>query len=148
MLRHSEALAEESTVCYVCPPFWKEGDRLRWRIFIHHTLKNPQSFGQPLSVKGHKNGFLTFVRNDIFYFLLNFFPRNSIKSTIPIQITKQITAHKIWLLSHEIASNWFGRMFFQVTSSSQILLREAFQGQILFKEPSINPVNEARVIIL
>ena len=76
-----------------------------------------------------------------FYFLLNFFPKNSINSTIPIPTIKQIMAHKSWF-SHWY---WFGKIFFAVHKFAS---KVSFQGQILFKEPSINPVNEARVIIL
>ena len=54
-------------------------------------------------------------------------------------------AHKIWLLSHVRDSNWFGNIFLHVHHS---LYTVSFQGQILFKEPSINPVNDANVAIL
>ena len=38
----------------LCPPLWKEGDHEVVEDFYQFTLKNPQSFGQPLSVKGHR----------------------------------------------------------------------------------------------
>ena len=80
-------------------------------------------------------------RKTIYCFLLNFFPKNSINNTIPIPTIKKIIAHKNWL-SHWY---WSGKIFFAV---HKLASKVSFHGQILFKDHSINPVKEARVIIL
>jgi len=74
-------------------------------------------------------------------YLLNFFPRNSINNTIVIHTKKQIIANNSWLSQ----LYWFGKIFFAV---HKLASKVSFHGQILSKDHSINPVKEARVIIL
>ena len=76
---------------------------------------------------------------------MSLFQRNSISKTITIPTIKQIIAHKIWLLSHVIDSYWFGSIFLPIHKS---VSNVSFQGQILFNDHSINPVNDAKVNIL
>ena len=49
------------------------------------------------------------------------------------------------MLSPVRASNWFGKIFFQTHHWEYTV---SFQGQILFNDHSINPVNDANVAIL
>ena len=78
--------------------------------------------------------------------MLNFFPKNSISNTTAIPIKKQTIAHNNCLSRHVSSSKWlFGNIFLHVHHSVYTV---SFQGQILFNDHNINPVNAAIVGIL
>ena len=61
---------------------WKEGDRLRWRIFLVLLGKNPHPFGEPLSVKGHNYRLYCSINFSTFGNNFSFFASSLLKNLI------------------------------------------------------------------